>query len=82
MKKKATTIAKCLYERFTPYVQVGAWVSLILTTGVTGLLLMEKAIAFDGRISDLERSRIATNQKLETIDGKLDVVIQFTKPRR
>lgn len=72
-------LAKRLYSAATPYVQLLGWLAVLIPAMVTVYTLAEKASAFDGRLTALERAQIDTSSRLERIDEKTDLIIEFVK---
>lgn len=72
-------IIKRLYATFTPYVQFAGWLAVLIPACVTMYVLAEKAAAFDGRITALERAQQSTASSLERIDEKADLIIEFLR---
>lgn len=75
MKRKC--IVKQLWAWGSPYIQMGGWVLLMITTLTSGIVLIQKAVAFDDRLSALEQGRGESAQDIKLLNQKVDLIMEF-----
>lgn len=84
-RKADKCIAVRLYNDFTPYVQVMGWLSV-----VTGIIWAASAtwsrvdasiLSHDTRLGTIEHREDDTMKRLERVEGKLDIIIEFHKAK-
>lgn len=73
--RKRDCVVKRLWEWGTPYIQGGGWLILMMTIAYSGVVLVEKAQAFDERITQ----NTEAIERLSNVDEKLDLVIKLLK---
>lgn len=75
-------LMKKLYSITTPYIQIGGWAVVAVPAVFSMYSLINDARAYGERIEVLEKAKDAQGAQLQTVDQKLDVIIQYTRPRR
>lgn len=80
MKRKC--LVKYLWELGTPYIQIGSGLILLGTTALSGIYLIDKAWAFDRRLTELETGKSLSAQELRLLNQKVDLIMDFWKIRR
>ena len=68
-------IIRKVWDKGTPYIQVGGWLILFVTAATSSVSLIDKATAFDGRLTLVEQALI----QIQVLDKKLDLVINLMK---
>jgi len=72
-------LAKRLYARFTPYIQLGGWLVVAVPAVVAAYTLLGDAQAFNSRLNSIEAAQAQYAQKQDMINTKLDTVIQLVR---
>lgn len=70
---KRQCIIKKIWIAGTPYIQAGGWLILMITVLGNGITLIEKATAFDRRITALEQDKV----QIALLNQKVDMILDF-----
>lgn len=81
MRETDKCLVKRLYAKFTPYVQFGGWLALAIPAGFSLVVLIQKAQAFDGRLTAMEQAQLEYTAKQDVLIGKLDTVLYFVRKK-
>lgn len=75
---------RCIYERFTPFIQVIGWMVVAIPVLWTAFCGVNKVLAYDTRLSFLETQDktykdeiIEVNTKVDKVSNKLEDVMEF-----
>lgn len=80
MSKK---LVKRIYERFTPYVQVLGWAAIVIPAVYTASVGVDKALAFDSRLTAMEQAQTSYKYEVARLNGKIEDIMDFFRvPRR
>lgn len=70
---------KRLWAKATPYIQMGGWLLVAIPAFMSAVKLFGDAQAFDSRLSAVESTLQHTAHQYDTLNQKLDTVIQLIR---